>query len=283
MPFAICPFSVVPVRSSSQEKSEQTTQLLFGDLVEVLEMRGKSWLRVRCEWDNCVGWVQSNQLRPITPAEFESYRSDYACALDLLQPVLSNESGQPVSIGARLPHFDGIRLQLEGRVYTYSGQVIFPGKTAPGVELLVKIAKRLLFAPAQAGGRSPLGIDAGGLTQLVYQLLGIRLQREPAQQVFQGKEVDFVDEVQPGDLAFFENRAGKITHVGLTFPDQQILHAWGAVRLDQLDHFGIFNKETKRYTHRLRVIRRLLPAASSAQPAKKPQEASKSNQFELFT
>lgn len=283
MKFAICPLSVVSVRSNSQEKSEQTTQLLFGDLVEIIEARGRAWLLVRCDWDNTVGWVRSNQLHPITPTEYEGYSTDFAHTLDLLQPILGNNTGQPVSIGARLPHFDGMRFQFENKLYTFSGQVIFPDKITPSAELLQKIARRFLSAPVQAGGRSPLGIDAGGLTQLVYQLLGIRLQREPGQQVFQGKEVDFVDEALPGDLAFFENRANRITHVGIVFPEQQVLHAWGCVRFDQLDHFGIFNKSTKRYTHRLRVIRRFLPTPS-APPKKEPnQEAAASNQFELFT
>ena len=62
--------------------------------------------------------------------------------------------------------------------------------------------------------------------------------------------------------AFFENEKGKIIHVGLVFEGNLIIHASGQVRIDRFDHFGIFNDDLKTYTHKLRIIRRLLPDIS---------------------
>jgi len=59
---SICNLSVVPVRSAKGHKKEMITQLLLGELVEVWEKSGE-WSKIRCLWDNQIGWVESNQLR----------------------------------------------------------------------------------------------------------------------------------------------------------------------------------------------------------------------------
>jgi hypothetical protein len=114
------------------------------------------------------------------------------------------------------------------------------------------------------GGRSPFGIDCAGLTQMVFKIAGIRLLRDANQQVTQGRPVDFMEQCQSGDLAFFDNGKGHIGHVGIILPDCHVIHASGKVRIDKMDHFGIFNKEQNKYTHQLRVVKRLLPDVESA-------------------
>ena len=61
-----------------------------------------------------------------------------------------------------------------------------------------------------------------------------------------------------GDLAFFDNEEGKITHVGILLDGNRIIHASGKVRIDKLDHQGIFNTELNDYTHRLRLISKII-------------------------
>jgi len=278
----ICPFSVIPVRSSPQERGEQLTQLLFGDLLELLDRSGKSWFRVRCVADSTVGWVQANQLLEITPSEYHLYKQHFAFCLDLLHPVLTDNASIPISLGARLPNFDGMQFQLAGKLFTFSGLAVFPSDLKPSSSLVLKIAQRFVNAPAQPGGRSPLGIDSSGLTQIVYRIAGIHLDREPEQQVLQGQSVDFVEEAQPGDLAFFEDRKGRVEHVGIVLPNRQIMHAFGCVRIDQLDHYGIFDEQAQEYSHKMRVIRRVLPpepvqTGSSTAPTEEAK-----NQIELF-
>ena len=283
MNYAICPISVVPVRSSAADKSEQTTQLLFGDLVEILERKGKMWSKVRCEWDNAIGWVASNQLLAITPSEFELFQEHYAFNLELLHPVMSDAYSLPVPFGAKLPNFDGLHFQLAEKSFTFSGLAVLPSDIQPSALLATKIARRLLYAPFQAGGRSPLGIDAAGFTQTIFGILGIRLHREPGTQVHQGDPVDFVEQAEPGDLAFFENRKGKVTHVGMLLGDQQIIHAHGHVRIDRLDHFGIYNEELQSYTHKLRLVRRILPPEPMQPEGEKAVKSKQlAQQFELF-
>ncbi|MBK7410794.1 MAG: C40 family peptidase [Saprospirales bacterium] len=278
----ICPYSVVPLRSSPQERGEQLTQLLFGDLLELLDRNGKTWSRVRCIADNTVGWVLNKQLLEITPSEFHQYRQHYAYCLDLMHPVMTENAYIPISLGARLPDFDGMQFQLAGKTYTFSGLAVFPSDLRPSSALVLKIAQRLLYAPSQPGGRSPLGIDAGGLTQLVYRIVGIHLGREPEHQVLQGEGVDFVEEARPGDLAFFEDRKGKVEHVGIILPRQKIMHSFGAVRIDKLDHYGIFDEQLQQYSHKMRVIRRVLPPEPAQIENQAFQSEEVKNQIELF-
>ncbi|MEM9886478.1 MAG: NlpC/P60 family protein [Bacteroidota bacterium] len=282
MKYGICPFSVVSLRVSAVDTSEICTQLLFGELAEVLERKGKAWMKVRCQHDNSIGWMHSNQLHPITADEFAAYQRDFAYCLDLMQPILAKDHFIPITIGARLPLFDGMKLQLEGASYQFTGQAVFPKDMKADATLLEKLARRYLYAPYLHGGRSPLGIDGAGLVQNVFQMLGINMPREAVQQKDRGTPIDFVEQAMEGDLAFFENRLGRITHVGIILPDAQIVHASDCVRIDRLDHFGIFNESSNRYTHKLRVMRRILPSTGRTKQRKLDIPQIKEEQMQLF-
>jgi len=116
-----------------------------------------------------------------------------------------------------------------------------------------------LKAPYVWGGKSIFGLDCSGLCQQLYGLVGIQLPRDARQQIDHGRPVHFVAQARPGDLAFFDNAEGRIVHVGLVMEEGQILHAHGEVRLDPLDHNGIYNRDRQRYSHKLRLLKRLLP------------------------
>lgn len=281
MYFAICHLSVVPVRASNSDKSELVTQLLFGEVVEVIERKG-SWWYIRCTWDNYLGWIDEKQVILITPSEAEQYHSNFAYCLELVQPIIGKDHYIPITVGSRLPHFDGMRLTLQENSYQFTGQAVFPNDLKPSMELLQKIARKYLYAPYLWGGRSPLGIDCSGFTQNVYKMVGYQLPRDAAEQVMEGELIDFVEQAKAGDLAFFENKAGRITHVGILCEDQQIIHASGQVRIDKIDHYGIFNADLGKYTHRLRVTKRMLPAAFYEHLKPIVKEERVNNQVKLF-
>jgi hypothetical protein len=273
---------MVPVRAAAFDSSEMISQLLFGELVETVETKGRMWSRVRCHWDNLVGWVQTNQLQALTPSEFAEFNEHFAYNLEFTQAIMGADFFLPITIGAQLPNFDGIRFQLADARYTFSGQAVFPRDIMPAADFILKIARRYLHSPTLNGGRSPFGIDSSGLTQMVFKIAGIPLPRAAAQQVFCGEAVDFMEQAQPGDLAFFEDRAGRIAHVGILLPGLQIIHSYGKVRIDSIDHFGIYHNAEARYTHKLRVVKRVLPKLSpQLKDAFQPAEAVRS-QIELF-
>jgi len=224
--------------------------------------------------------VDTKQLKPITPDEFHLYRLNHACSIELLQPAAGEGYYLPITIGANLPNFDGLRFSLNGSSFQFSGQAITPTEIEPSAEMLLKIARRYLYAPYQWGGRSPLGIDCSGFTQVVNKLVGISLPRDASQQVECGELVDFIELAQEGDLVFFDNKKGKISHVGILMADNKIIHASGQVRIDRIDHYGIYHEDKKKYTHRLRVIKRVLPI--STKPTIAEEEVVDENQVSLF-
>ena len=124
-------------------------------------------------------------------------------------------------------------------------------------DALVKKAMLFLNSPYLWGGRTPFGIDCSGFTQMVYRLCGHHLLRDAKEQATQGEVLSFIEESEAGDLAFFDNAEGNITHVGIIMNDYKIIHAHGKVRIDTLDHSGIYNVDLQKHTHKLRVIKKI--------------------------
>ncbi len=255
----ICNLSVVPCRAEPSDKSEMITQLLFGEHFSIIRSQG-NWVYIRAAHDAYESWIDVKQFQPISAESFEELEARPApCTLDLLGVAEDTEKGQlfPLSLGSLLPYFDGRTCNLEGYEYAYEGQVnerIPDDKAA----YMIEHAWALLNAPYLWGGRSAMGIDCSGFTQLVSRIAGIKLPRDAYQQAEQGTTLGFIEEARAGDLAFFDNDEGRIIHVGLLLNERQIIHASGKVRVDRIDHEGIFNEELGRYSHKLRLLKRII-------------------------
>jgi gamma-D-glutamyl-L-lysine dipeptidyl-peptidase len=283
---AICQLSVVPIRAGASDKEEIVSQILFGELVDVLEISKtkKNWCQVRCNWDGYEGWMDKRQLQFLNAYELENYHKNHAYCLDLTSNLTNSSHFLPITMGATLPSFDGFNVHIGSRHYTFGGQAILRGGVQASPEIILKIARRYLYAPYLWGGRSPFGIDCSGFTQVIFMMTGIKLRRDASQQVEQGHAVDFAEQAQSADLAFFDNEKGNITHVGIVMDNNHIIHAAGQVRIDRLDHYGIFNETLGAYTHKLRLIKRFLPDIQhQALPLIKiiPEEID-SNQISIF-
>jgi cell wall-associated NlpC family hydrolase len=148
-------------------------------------------------------------------------------------------------------------MQMESYAFGFDGQVV-KGLEKGSVKNILSTAYLFLNAPYLWGGKSPFGIDCSGFTQITYKINGYKLPRDANQQVELGEPLSFVEEAEAGDLAFFDNEEGKIVHVGILLDNQQIIHASGCVKIDKFDHYGIFSSDTKKYSHTLRVIKRIL-------------------------
>lgn len=250
----ICNLAIIPLRIEPNDRSEQVSQVLFGEHFEILEQL-KQWFKIRLQYDNYEGWIDSKQCQLISENDFnEISTSAQILNNDLVEYVTSKDNSLiPIPIGASLTflNFDAINInnfEFEGLKVT---------GTKPKSEL-IKTAYLYLNAPYLWGGKTPFGIDCSGFTQMVYKLNGYKLLRDASQQSAQGEALSFIEESEPGDLAFFDNEDGKIIHVGIIMNDNYIIHASGKVRIDRLDHLGIYNAETNRHTHKLRVIKKII-------------------------
>lgn len=257
MAFVVCPLSIAPVRKDPNDRAEMVTQWLFGETAEVLERQDK-WSRLKFHHDGYEGWVDNKQM-VTSPAALpaSAKRSIEAAAIvDLGETKLVLPMGAVVDFPDRE---DGI-IHLHGMVkHTGKSTVDLNGSVTLRTTLM---ARPFIGAPYLWGGRTPWGVDCSGFTQMVYMLAGVQLPRDAFQQAEVGTTVELLDLSQPGDLAFFDNDEGRITHVGFILPGpdgaRYIVHASGQVRLDKLDQQGIFHMTEKRYTHKLRTIKRVV-------------------------
>lgn len=253
MPFFICVVPVCPIRAEASHKSEQVSQLLFGETCELLD-RTKDFVKIRGVYDNYEGWCQENQL-----AETENDTKYLKLAGDWVNEIQVNDKRMYIPFGSSLPE-NGI---IGKNKFEYNGAVINPEESSMNAGLLEKISFTFLNTSYVWGGRSVFGIDCSGFTQLVFKCLGIHLLRDASQQVTQGDEVGFLQEVKPGDLAFFDNELGKITHVGILLDSNTIIHASGKVRIDTIDSRGIINNDTGKRSHKLRLIKRITKSGTT--------------------
>lgn len=261
MNFGISSLSIIPVRKEPSERSEMVTQVLFGEHFEMREQM-VGWTNVKLEFDGYEGWIDSKMITPLSNRallKLQKYPAAITSDIITIVPV-NDEQNLMLVAGSTLPVWRPYLKQFSIQKDTFlaTGNVIY-GELKNPRTLAITQALKYFNAPYLWGGRSPFGIDCSGLTQVIYKMIGIKLPRDASQQVKIGTALSFVDETQPGDLAFFDDDEGNIVHVGIIWKRNKIIHASGKVRIDNVDQFGIFNIDTQRYTHKMRVMKRIIP------------------------
>jgi gamma-D-glutamyl-L-lysine dipeptidyl-peptidase len=261
MRYGISNLSIIPVRSEPKEKSEMCTQILFGEHYTILEENHK-WCQVKLAFDDYEGWIDRIMVNEIDEENYLCLTSKPAFVttdvFNIVQPV-GEYSNFLIVAGSSLPDFNpnDKTFRIGNVVYNIQGNSFSPSVKEVR-EVIIDNALKYFNSPYLWGGRSPFGIDCSGFTQILYKMAGISIPRDASQQSVIGGNLSFVEEAYPGDLAFFDNDDGAIVHVGIIWEKHKIIHSSGKVRIDNVDHFGIFNIDTGRYTHQMRLMRRII-------------------------
>lgn len=261
MSYGVADLSIIPMRGEKSERSEMVSQILFGEMFQVLEMDEK-WVYVRLIHDGYEGWIDRKMYLPVAEEYVVKYRSENPVITTEVFNIVMKEGdygNKLIVAGSVLPFFnaDSKKMLVGEDTYTLVSKIKDIGIDSLR-DLVIEYALMYYNTPYLWGGRSPYGIDCSGLSQMVYRMAGIDLPRDASQQVLCGQNFSFIEEALPGDLAFFGDDMGAITHVGILWEQNRIIHASGKVRVDKIDHQGIFNEELKRYTHNLKVIKRII-------------------------
>lgn len=254
MKFGICLLNSIPLRKESIHKSEMISQVLFGETFKILEHIG-GWVQILLDDDNYLGWANFEQILEISEEEYLKIKELPATFIDNLMDYVQIEDALiPISLGSKIPKISYDQTKISDISIQFEGSFKSGFKKKNEI---VETAYYFLNAPFLWGGKTPFGIDASGFTQTVYKINGYPLLREAYQQASQGEVLSFIEESEPGDLAFFDDEDGNITHVGIILSNHHIIHSYGKVRIDKLDHSGIYNADLNRHTHKLRVIKQI--------------------------
>lgn len=240
----ICMTPAAPLRKEPSHRSEMVSQLLFNETASVIDEE-TDFIKLRCDYDGYEGWCQRRQLAFINnDIEIKGYTTNFITNIILAE--------RPVNIGLATPVCDNILQQNYNLDYIKVNDAV-----NDKAHFIQAIALKYLNVPYLWGGKTVFGIDCSGLVQQVFKLAGIKLLRDAYQQATQGETIHFLQEATCGDLAFFDNDEGGITHVGILLNDSSIIHASGFVRIDKIDNAGIIDDKNER-THKLRIIKRVI-------------------------
>lgn len=242
--FGVCDLSVLPVRKSPISKSEMVTQLLYGEIFTIINFQEK-WSEICITHDNYTGWVNNTQIRFIEKSTYNSLKKNKLIYCLDVNGCVTNKNGVKFSIPIGSVVSSCILLNT---IYQGKKGILTKSK-------IIKMAKLFLESPYLWGGRITNGIDCSGFSQLIYRICGLEIDRDARQQALQGKKIDS-SKINPGNLAFFGNSIKEITHVGIILNKNEIIHAFGKIRIDIINNRGIMNLDSRKLTHKIVEFRK---------------------------
>jgi gamma-D-glutamyl-L-lysine dipeptidyl-peptidase len=187
---ASCTLPFTAIRKKPDEGSEQVTQALFADPIEVAAS-DDGWAQVTVA-DGHAGWMRS----------------------DALGEPLQKDRAHVVVVPQAADRYLGTWLVAPG----LRTEPLAAARRKAGGEAIAETALMFLGAPYEWGGVTVHGLDCSGLVQAVHRRFGLLLPHDAGQQESAGREVS-LRQVQPGDLVCYGD------HIAIWAGDGKIVHA----------------------------------------------------------
>lgn len=220
---------VTTMRESPSDDSKVASQAPFSEQIQVQQKQG-DWCQIATS-DGYLGWVRSSTWCQLTEP-YETTLKVTRVAVHLYG-VKDTEYGpiKTVPYGSRLKEIDSsdarwIKAMMPNgqECYVQKGDVL-PEADISEKGQLVDFSKEFLGLPYTWGGRSSFGFDCSGFVQMLYNRLGIQLQRDARQQILDPRLQQIsLDQLEPGDLIFWGKSAQDIRHVGMSIGNGQFIH-----------------------------------------------------------
>ena len=224
---AIVTSALAPLMKEPSPRAELVSQMVTGETCQVVEER-RPWSKVRRALDGYEGWIHEGYLKLVSTDEGSSWR----------------ERATFLAEGAEVEDRDGRRVHLpllarvagcgdewelasgaRGRAVAGS---IYPAdalaRSAGSCRSIDWVQRRFAGTAYLWGGITPWGVDCSGLVQTTFVARGQVLPRDSHDQATQGTEIA-PDAIAPGDLLFFSEKGGRITHVAFAGDDDTLVHA----------------------------------------------------------
>jgi hypothetical protein len=240
---AVVALAALDVRRRPDHRAELTSQLLLGEVVRVLGARaGGQWWRVEGLSDGYRGWVRGWGLVRVPRARAGSWqrKASARVAVAVVEATAGPGRGllvSPLFLGSRV--IAGRRRGAHRRVELPDGRRGWvPGSALAGPRDRKPIEERvrsLLGVPYHWGGRTALGLDCSGFTQLVLAEQGLDLPRDAAHQLRASRRLRKGEEPGPGDLVFFADPGRSPGHVGIGLGGGYFAHCRGMVRISSAE------------------------------------------------
>ncbi|MFT7032164.1 MAG: hypothetical protein ACJA2S_000662 [Cyclobacteriaceae bacterium] len=196
----ICRLSLVPMRSDASDETSVVSQILFGEHYSILE-ESDTWIKIQLYFDDSEGWIRKDQNEYITLEYFDQINnSDYKVCTELIGNIYFKKKHVNILIGSVLPISTNELFKIEEQVAFNGSSKSLSQKRE--FEFFKETVSKYLSAPYLLGGKSPFGIDEGGLVQQVFKICGYKLGRSLNVQVNQGKAIKSLDELEPGDVIY---------------------------------------------------------------------------------
>jgi gamma-D-glutamyl-L-lysine dipeptidyl-peptidase len=237
--------STANMRSEPRHAAELVSQVGMGQQVSVTETSENKWHKVTSP-DGYQGWLEPKALvkeKPLPPAHFfEAVVIAHYTTL-LQSPESHHVVGNLVmgNLVMASPTENGFHVLLPDGTLGYLPKgTLMPLQhlPEPTTESVMDLAREFIGVPYLWGGSSPRGFDCSGLVQFTLGIHGVNFPRDARQQAEQGTTIAIPDKainnLQPADLLFFGEIAGKITHVALYLGQGLYIHASGMVQINSL-------------------------------------------------